>query len=294
MISIKEYRKAESLEEAWELNQKRTNRIIGGMMWLKMSRGRVQTAIDLSGLGLDTIEERDDAFVIGSMVTLRQLETHPGLDAYTDGAVKEALRHIVGVQFRNGATIGGSLYGRYGFSDVLTLFMTLDAEVELYKGGVIPVSVFAEMSYDWDVLVRVIVKKKPEKYYYQSVRNTDTDFPALTCGAALEADGSLRLCFGARPQKAMMLLNRDGVLDGLCVRENSVGRTGSGTVEAGSESLTSAEPEDAAMKRIETIGIYAAENIPTGSNMRGSAAYRSHLVKTLASRAAEHFLTEAL
>ncbi len=274
MISIKEYRKAESLEEAWELNQKKANRIIGGMMWMKMSRGRVQTAIDLSGLGLDTIEERDDAFVIGSMVTLRQLETHTGLNAYTDGAVKEALRHIVGVQFRNGATVGGSLFGRYGFSDVLTLFMTLDAEVELYKGGVIPVSVFAEMSYDRDVLVRVIVKKKPEKYYYQSVRNTDTDFPALTCGAALEADGSLRLCFGARPQKAMVLADRDGVLDGLCVK-------GAGS-------------EDAAMKRIETIGIYAAENIPTGSNMRGSAAYRSKLVKTLASRAAEHFLTEAL
>ena len=352
MISIKEYRKAESLEEAWELNQKRANRIIGGMMWLKMSRGRVQTAIDLSGLGLDTIEERDDAFVIGSMVTLRQLETHPGLDAYTDGAVKEALRHIVGVQFRNGATVGGSLFGRYGFSDVLTLFMTLDAEVELYKGGVIPVSVFAEMSYDRDVLVRVIVKKKPEKYYYQSVRNTDTDFPTLTCGAALTADGSLRLCFGARPQKAMMLADRDGVLDGLCAGENIVGtrsERGVGTEpercdgaeseshagvekesnagiesegyagveperDAGSESEnhTGAElknnagtkpecgigtedgSEDAAMKRIEMIGVYAAENIPTGSNMRGSAAYRSHLVRTLASRAAEHFLTEAL
>ncbi len=375
MISIKEYRKAESLEEAWELNQKKANRIIGGMMWLKMSRGRVQTAIDLSGLGLDTIEEREDAFVIGSMVTLRQLETHPGLDAYTDGAVKEALRHIVGVQFRNGATVGGSLFGRYGFSDVLTLFMTLDAEVELYKGGVIPVSVFTEMSCDRNVLVRVIVKKKPEKYYYQSVRNTDTDFPALTCGAALAADGSLRLCFGARPQKAMMLLNRNGVLDGLCAGENSVGRTESGAGDeseshaevemesnagtesesyagvemesdvgteseshagvemesnAGieSESYAGVEPErdagsesenhtgvelknnagtrpesvtgvevrseDAAVKRAEAIGIYAAANIPTGSNMRGSAAYRSHLVRTLASRAAEHFLTEAL
>lgn len=317
MISIKEYRKAESLDEAWELNQKKANRIIGGMMWLKMSRGRVQTAIDLSGLGLDTIEERDDAFVIGSMVTLRQLETHPGINAYTDGAVKEALRHIVGVQFRSGATVGGSLFGRYGFSDVLTLFMTLDAEAELYKGGVIPVPVFAEMSYDRDVLVRVIVKKKPERYYYQSVRNTDTDFPALTCGAALAADGSLRLCFGARPQKAMVLMNRDGVLDGLCAGENSAGRTESGAgaepkdyagvelrnnagieqesgTEAGSESLTGAGPEDAAVKRAEAIGIYAAENIPTGSNMRGSAAYRSQLVKTLASRAAEHFLTEAL
>ena len=52
--------------------------------------------------------------------------------------------------------------------------------------------------------------------------------------------------------------------------------------------------DDVAVKRAEAIGVYAAENIPTGSNMRGSAAYRSQLVKTLASRAAEHFLTEAL
>ena len=40
--------------------------------------------------------------------------------AYTAGAVREAVRHIVGVQFRNCATVGGSIYGRFGFSDVLT------------------------------------------------------------------------------------------------------------------------------------------------------------------------------
>ena len=37
MIKIKNYKKVENLEEAWELNQKRTNRIIGGMLWVKMS-----------------------------------------------------------------------------------------------------------------------------------------------------------------------------------------------------------------------------------------------------------------
>ena len=120
MLTIKEYRRAESLEEAWQLNQKRSNRILGGMLWLKMCKMNVQTAIDLSGLGLDGIEEREDCFSIGCMATLRQLETHPGLDQYTNGAIREALRHIVGVQFRNVATVGGSLFGRYGFSDVLT------------------------------------------------------------------------------------------------------------------------------------------------------------------------------
>ncbi len=284
MILIREYRKAESLEEAWKLNQKRSNRIVGGMMWLKMSRGRVQTAIDLSGLGLDTIEEREDAFVIGSMVTLRQLETHPGLNSYTDGALKEALRHIVGVQFRNGATVGGSLFGRYGFSDVLTVFMMLDAQVELYKGGVVPIADFAKMPYDRDVLVRVAVRKKKETYYYQSVRNTDTDFPVLTCGAALTEDGGLRLCFGARPQKAVLLEDRDGLLSGLgAAASGDAADDGNGNRRI-----------PAAQERAEAIGAYAAERIPTGSNLRGSAVYRTQLVKTLASRAAGHFLTEAL
>ena len=36
MLTIKEFRKVSSIEEAYELNQKKTNRIIGGMLWLKM------------------------------------------------------------------------------------------------------------------------------------------------------------------------------------------------------------------------------------------------------------------
>lgn len=52
MLKIKEYVKAESLEQAYELNQKKTNCVIGGMLWLKMVTRNVQKAIDLSGLGL--------------------------------------------------------------------------------------------------------------------------------------------------------------------------------------------------------------------------------------------------
>lgn len=58
MITIREYKKVQSLEEAYELNQKKSNRIIGGMIWLKMETLNVGTAIDLSGLGLDAVERR--------------------------------------------------------------------------------------------------------------------------------------------------------------------------------------------------------------------------------------------
>ena len=160
MMTIREYKRAESLEEAWQLNQKRNNRVIGGMIWLKMENINVGTAIDLSGLGLDKIEETAEGFSIGAMVPLRQIELHEGLNAYTDGAVRESVRHIVGVQLRNLATVGGSIYSRFGFSDVLTMFLALNASVELYKGGIVPLSEYAQRPYDRDILVRVIVPKE--------------------------------------------------------------------------------------------------------------------------------------
>ena len=126
-----------------------------------MEKISVGTAIDLSALGLDTIEETDTEFAIGAMATLRSLETHAALNAATNGAMREAVRHIVGVQFRNCATVGGSVYGRFGFSDVLTLLLALDCDVELYKAGRMPIAQFAALPYDRDILTHVYIKKTP-------------------------------------------------------------------------------------------------------------------------------------
>ena len=160
MLQIKQYVKVQSLDEAYELNQKKSNVIVGGMHWLKMSSRSVGTAIDLSGLGLDGITETDEAFEIGCMTTLRQLETHEGLNSYTSNAVRDAVKDIVGIQFRNTATIGGSIFGRYGFSDVLTVFLAMDTTVVCHKAGEIPLKEFAQMKADRDILVKLVVKKK--------------------------------------------------------------------------------------------------------------------------------------
>ena len=58
----KELRKGRKLEQAYELNQKRTACVLGGMVWLKMGNRNIMTAIDLSDLGLDTIMETEEAF----------------------------------------------------------------------------------------------------------------------------------------------------------------------------------------------------------------------------------------
>lgn len=70
----------------------------------------VPEAIDLSSLGLDQIEDKEDCFKIGAMVTLRELELHEQLNKATGNVLHDALKDIVGVQLRNLATIGGSVF----------------------------------------------------------------------------------------------------------------------------------------------------------------------------------------
>lgn len=255
MIEIANYVRAKSLEEAYELNQKKGNAVVGGMLWLKMQRKRVGTVIDLSDLGLDTIEETPEEFKIGAMATLRDLELHEGLNALTHGAAKDSVRHIVGVQFRNLATVGGSVFGRFGFSDVLTFFMAVGARVELYRGGTVSVEEFARMPCDRDILVRVIVPKTAGETVYLSERNTKTDFPVLTCCVS-RTEEELRCVIGARPMPAVCLRDTEGIL--------AAGIT----------------PESA--KR---FGDYVKEHVVTGSNLRGSKEYRSILAGVLAKRA---------
>ncbi|MDD6235474.1 MAG: FAD binding domain-containing protein [Lachnospiraceae bacterium] len=254
MIKFTKYVKASSLEEAYDLNKSRANIIMGGMMWLGMQNRNIGTAIDISGLGLDKIEENDDSYIIGAMVPLRNLECHDGINEYTSGAVKESLRHIVGVQFRNMATVGGSLYGRYGFSDVLTLFMAIGANVQLYNAGTVDIARFADMPFDNDILVSVTIPKKPIAIAYKSIRNSATDFPVLTCCTAM-SEGSVRTAIGARPQRAVLITDEAGILtDGI-------------TAESAAE-----------------FGKYVEENTVTESNNRASAEYRKKMAGVLTKR----------
>lgn len=248
MISIQKYVRAKSLEEAYQLNQSRANRVIGGMLWLKTGSGSVNTAIDLCDLGLDGIEETREEFVIGAMTSLRQVELHQGLNAYTQGAAGAAVRDIIGVQFRNLATVGGSIWGRFGFSDVLTFFLSLETFVELYKGGIVSLEEFAGMEYDRDILVRLIVKKKPGVFAYRAFRNQRTDLPVITC-ALSRIEGEYRAVVGARPGRAIVVRDGEG---------------------------------------IKSFSDYVARVVPMGSNTRGSAAYRTHLVRVLTERNLMH------
>jgi CO/xanthine dehydrogenase FAD-binding subunit len=271
MFYYNQYVRAQSLDEAYELYQKKPNFVLGGMLWLKMKNKTLGTAIDLCDLGLDQIDEDENEFRIGAYATLRQIETHEALNAYTHGAIAESVRHIVGVQFRNVATVGGSIWGRFGFSDVMTIFRALGAKVQLHKAGIMDLDEFAALPRTTrDVLVSVIVPKNAKGVVYLSQRNQSTDFPVLTCAVA-NRSGRYVAVIGASPYMAEPVWDEEGILDCLADAKTD-----------GNAALTENSETNA---KIDKFAGYVAEHIRFGSNIRAGAEYREMICRVLTRRA---------
>lgn len=271
MFYYNQYVRAQSLDEAYELYQKKPNFVLGGMLWLKMKNKTLGTAIDLCDLGLDQIDEDENEFRIGAYATLRQIETHEALNAYTHGAIAESVRHIVGVQFRNVATVGGSIWGRFGFSDVMTIFRALGAKVQLHKAGIMDLDEFAALPRTTrDVLVSVIVPKNAKGVVYLSQRNQSTDFPVLTCAVA-NRSGRYVAVIGASPYMAEPVWDEEGILDCLADAKTD-----------GNAALTENSESNA---KIDKFAGYVAEHIRFGSNIRAGAEYREMICRVLTRRA---------
>lgn len=203
MLKIQQYIKAESLQEAYEYLQKnRNNQIIAGMLWLKMEDRNIPVAIDLERLGLDEIIEDEEKFTIGANVTLRMLEQHERLNQAFHNVFKDSVKDIVGVQFRNLATIGGSVYSRFGFSDVITALMCMHCDVVLYHQGSMDIESFVNSDYQRDIITQIIVYKDQLPRAFVCMRKSATDISTLNLSVVKQADGYL-FAVGARPQKAM-------------------------------------------------------------------------------------------
>lgn len=74
-----------------------------------------------------------------------------------------------------------------------------------------PLERFVNTPYDKDILVRLIVKKRPGAFVYQAVRKQRTDLPTLNCMAA-KLGGEYRVTVGARPGRAVLLRDDQGIL----------------------------------------------------------------------------------
>ena len=247
MAQYKNYVIAQTLDEAYALNAKKSTVIVAGNMWLRMCGMRRQTALDLSELGLDYIKEDEQGFTIGAMTTLRTMETHAALNAAFGGVFARAFEPIVGTQFRNGATVGGSVFSRFGCSDVSTLLLAMGAKVVTHARGEVPLDEFQKEKWDRDILTAIRIEKG-RSAAIESVRLSKTDIPVLVCAASADERG-VRVVLGSRPERAVI------------VTEN-------------------ARPEELDYMRM-------AADVPMGSNARASEAYRRKVAPVLMERAVQ-------
>lgn len=203
------YIKVKNFEEARKILEDDKNPVVlGGTTFLRLGGQEYSTAIDLSELGLKYIRETGGTIEIGAMATLRDIEVSRTISKHFGTFLEDAVRHIIGVQFRNCATVGGAVCGRYGFSELITALSVLDCDLEFDRAGRIPFDDFISgKKLKKDILKSVFIRINNGKYSYKSQRNSDADFPVIAVAASLEDE--LKIAVGARPGIAK--LSKEGV-----------------------------------------------------------------------------------
>lgn len=210
------YVKVSSWQEAYRLmKESPRNKILGGGLWLKKGNVEVDKLIDLSRLGLNKIEDKGEFISIGALVTLRQLEKSDLIKSIGGGVISEAVSKIIGPAFRNSATVGGTVYGKLGFSDLLTALLLFKVNVVFYPAAEIPLEDFLKTPGFYDgVLTHITIKKCDAKAFFKKVTYTSLDYPVVNVG--VRKCEKYRIVVGSRPavaaiaEKASAYLNEGG------------------------------------------------------------------------------------
>ncbi len=216
-MKVNEYYRASSLEDAYQkLQASPKNVILAGGLWMKKMGQSYDSLIDLSKLCLDKISETKDEVIVGSMVTQRDFEDSKIVSFLFAGVPAYAVREVMGVNFRNLATIGGSIMGRYPFSDVITGLLPYDVELEFYPAQKMSLEEYLNYKGKLNaILVAVHIKKGEGKGFFKKVKTTALDFPIVNIAVA-KVNKEYRVVVGARPMvaarsyKAMEYLNNGG------------------------------------------------------------------------------------
>ena len=264
-MQVQEYVKPASLDEAYGLLTKaKSNCILGGCTFLRKINRKVKTAIDLADCGLDYITEEDDVIRIGAYTSLREMETSQLLRETFGTVFQDVLEHLIGVQLRNMITIGGHMYSRFGFSDINTLMLALNAKIRLYRGGVVSYLDFMQAHRpEKDILVEVILPKEGRRCKVQMLRNSYNDY-SIFCLAVSRVGSDWLISAGILP----------------------------GRPKLAAETMNYLKEHPATRQDAEKIGEMVASELHFGSNYRGSADYRRTLCQVFAKRAVKELADE--
>lgn len=211
MLAFLKVLQPKTVEEAFEMATKnKTAPMLAGGCWLRLGRRTWPAVIDMAGLDLRYVREEDNEFVIGAMATQGDVERFEPLKQFCGGVVVNGVKEILGVQFRNMATMGGSVASKFGFSDIIPALLAVHADVVTFKGG--RMSIQDYMNYrERDILVEIRIPNNPVPVAIEALRISRGDFPYLT--GSIRRDGSqYEVYIGTRPGAPQLATQASSVL----------------------------------------------------------------------------------
>lgn len=217
---VTNYLRPKTLEEAYNnLTKDKKAMIIGGGAWIKLSYKNIENLISLDELKLNEIKVTNDSLEIGSMVTLRELETKEEVKKLYNGILSCAIHQIMGINIRNIATLGGSVMGRFPFSDIFPVLLTMNTKLLFYKHGEISLEDFLNNpKMEKDILVKIIIKNESGYGFFKKVAKTPLDFAIINVAITKNNEG-FKISLGSTPylaklsETAMEFLNEQKIIN---------------------------------------------------------------------------------
>ncbi len=203
---LEEYLKPDTLEEAWQIYNSSENClfITGGLSVSLREDNTTSTLIDLKGIIPKDLEKTEGEMTIGGGMSVNEL-----IDMLEDGLLKDSLKVIGSNQIRNMSSISGGIAQKYSWSDLITIFLAMDCELELYNGELFNISLkeYLEKKSRGIVLkIKINTGYNYGKYYKFS--RTTYDVAVFNAAIFMEYDGYIKkssIVCGARPLIARKL-----------------------------------------------------------------------------------------
>jgi carbon-monoxide dehydrogenase medium subunit len=225
---------------------------------------------------LDPVQELGDGLHVGALATLRDIELSPLVEAGWPGLAR-ACREVGNVRVRNQATMGGNLAEADYASDPPAMLLALDATVVVQNTSASRTIPLADFFYGFyttalgpdELITDIVVPELPASTrmtYLKFKTRSSEDRPALGVAAVGTFENGtngtcreLRLAIGAAAETPQRLPAVEALASGQPLTDELI-----------------AEIADQYASQIETL-----------DDLRGSAWYRSQMIRTHVRRAVE-------
>lgn len=217
--NVKEWLYPETIKECFEFLKKfgEKGEIVGGgldVVWRE--RNDIEALIFLEKIPLNYIKIESDFIKFGATTTLGKIEGNKQLMDFLGGSFLNAISKIATPILRNIMTIGGTIARGYGWSDVLTIFMTLEAKIKLFDGEYKEISI--EDFFDYKkkkekfIIYEIEIPKYNSLYHFSYIRFTRTsaDIPLINEGVLISLENNVikkaNVVLGGRPSFPIHLI----------------------------------------------------------------------------------------